>query len=170
MKPSNNLFLILATVLLIAGCNQPRTMSGITAEPIPVIFDTDANNELDDQHALAYLLLNRETFDVIGVTVNATWSGGPVEEHYREAERVLRLCNMEGSIPLYKGADGNFTGISGTMNQLPYDGSDAVEFIIREAFKARDQPLVILAVGKLTNVALAAAFGTQEDVQGWHAC
>ena len=39
---------------------------------IPVIFDTDANNEVDDQHALAYLLFNGDHFKVEGVTVNAT--------------------------------------------------------------------------------------------------
>ena len=141
--------------MLIAGCSQARQPSGAVIEPIPVIFDTDANNELDDQHALAYLLLNRETFDVAGVTVNATWSGGPVEEHYLEADRVIRLCNLKGTIPLYRGADGDFNEIAGTISEMPYDGSDAVEFMIREAQKERSQPLVILAVGKLTNVALA---------------
>ncbi|MEZ4826809.1 MAG: hypothetical protein R3C61_11045 [Bacteroidia bacterium] len=33
---------------------------------IPVIFDTDANNELDDQHALAYLLSNADVFNILG--------------------------------------------------------------------------------------------------------
>jgi purine nucleosidase len=37
-----------------------------------VIFDTDANNEIDDQHALAYLLFSGDVFAVEGVTVNAT--------------------------------------------------------------------------------------------------
>ena len=60
------------------------------SDRIPVLFDTDANNELDDQHALAYLLFNGETFNVRGVTVNATFSGGEIEEHYREAERILQ--------------------------------------------------------------------------------
>ena len=39
-----------------------RLQSSIRIQGIPVIFDTDANNELDDQHALAYLLLNDSTF------------------------------------------------------------------------------------------------------------
>jgi hypothetical protein len=37
-----------------------------------VILDTDANNELDDQHAIAYLLFNGQVFDVEGITVNRT--------------------------------------------------------------------------------------------------
>jgi inosine-uridine nucleoside N-ribohydrolase len=32
-----------------------------------VLFDTDANNELDDQYAMAYLFFNGDVFDVVGV-------------------------------------------------------------------------------------------------------
>ena len=58
----------------------------LAAQPatrIPVIVDTDANNELDDQHALAYVLLNGDTFDVEGVTVNATRGGGDIRGRTR---------------------------------------------------------------------------------------
>lgn len=122
---------------------------------IPVIFDTDANNELDDQHALAYLLFNGNTFDARGVTVNATSSGGPIEAQYAEAERIMKLCTVDGKIPLHAGANGSFEEIRSTLDQPEYDGSEAVEFIIEEARKPRDQKLVLLPVGKLTNIALA---------------
>lgn len=124
------------------------------AQRIPVIFDTDANNELDDQHALAYLLFSSKTFDVKGITVNATFNGGDIESHYKEAKRVLLLCAKNG-IPLYRGANKNFHEIESTVHRQSFDGIDAVNFIIRQA-KAKYQPrLVIIAVGKLTNVALA---------------
>jgi len=35
-----------------------------------VVLDTDANNELDDQHVLASALLSGKTFQVEGLTVN----------------------------------------------------------------------------------------------------
>ena len=124
-------------------------------DPIPVIFDTDANNELDDQHALAYLLFNGPTFDVRGVTVNATHSGGEIKGHYEEAERVLQLCNLNGKIPLYTGANADFEDIRSTLDQPKYDGHAAVDFMIKEARKSRNQKLVLLPVGKLTNIALA---------------
>lgn len=122
---------------------------------LPVLFDTDANNELDDQHALAYLLFNGATFDVRGITVNATHSGGNIEAQYAEAERVLKLCDRFGKIPLYAGADGNFETIRDSIRQPDYDGKAAVEFIIAEARKPRSQKLVLIPVGKLTNIALA---------------
>jgi len=155
MKPSTLLLLVLAPVLILTGCSQAQhTSSGKTAG-IPVIFDTDANNELDDQHAIAYLLLNSTSFDVIGITVNATRNGGAVEKHYEEAVRIVKLCGLEGQIPVYKGANGDFSEISPQVKADSYDGSEAVEFMIREAEKERTTPLVIIAVGKLTNVALA---------------
>jgi len=120
-----------------------------------VIFDTDANNELDDQHALAYLLFNGQTFDLAGVTVNATYNGGDIQGHYDEADRVIRLCNLAGKVKLLKGANGSFTAIRSQVRASRFDGSEAVDFIIREARASTRQPLIVLAVGKLTNVALA---------------
>ncbi len=77
---------------------------------IPVIFDTDANNELDDQHALAYLLLNDQTFDVLGITVNATSNGGEIGEHMKEAQRVVDLVGWNDKVAVIQGANGDFRG------------------------------------------------------------
>jgi len=126
-----------------------------TPAKIPVIFDTDANNELDDQHALAYMLFSGETFDVRGVTVNATFNGGEIGEHFMEAQRILSLCNVSASIPLYSGSNADFEDIKAYINENEYDGKEAVEFIIEEARIPRDDKLVLLPVGKLTNIALA---------------
>lgn len=120
-----------------------------------ILFDTDANNELDDQHALAYLLFNGEAFEVVGVTVNATSSGGNIEEQYKEAERVMRLCNQFGKIPLFRGANGSYEDILPSLSSGKYDGMDAVRFIIGQANASTEGKLVLLPVGKLTNVALA---------------
>ena len=118
--------------LLLAGCSG--TPSRETEDTrIPVIFDTDANNELDDQHALAYLLLNQETFDVSGVTVNATWGGGDVDSHYEEAVRIVQLCNQADNITVYKGANGNFKEIRETLGSPGFDGEEAVNYIIGES-------------------------------------
>jgi inosine-uridine nucleoside N-ribohydrolase len=126
-----------------------------SSDSIPVIFDTDANNELDDQHAMAYLLLNDEVFTTIGITVNATRSGGEIGEHVKEAQRVISLCNKKDEVPLFAGANGNFTDIRSHLDEAAFDGHEAVDFIIREAMRKRKEKLVLLPVGKLTNIALA---------------
>ncbi|WP_162052608.1 nucleoside hydrolase [Pontibacter pamirensis] len=154
MKKLSRLVLASAYVLLIYGCTN-RAESSVQADTkIPVIFDTDANNELDDQHALAYLLLNNDTFDVKGITVNATKNGGDIEEQYAEAERVLKLLKMEDEIPLLKGANGSFTAIKEHTANNSFDGAEGVNFIIENAKQAQET-LTVIAVGKLTNVALA---------------
>jgi hypothetical protein len=139
-------------LLFFSGCITTREKR---VEKIPLIFDTDANNELDDQHALAYLLFNGNIFDLVGVTVNATHSGGEIANHYKEAERVMRLCGYHSELPLYSGANRNFDSIQNNVRKRNFDGNEAVNFIIKEAKRSPDGKLIVLAVGKLTNVALA---------------
>jgi purine nucleosidase len=145
-------FSLILTIL--SGCRPVSKPAG-SSEKIRLIFDTDANNELDDQHALAYLLFSGSVFDVAGVTVNRTSGGGDITAHYKEAERIIKLCNQEGKIPLYKGSSGDFSAIRETINSSSFDGSDAVNFMIDRAKSSGNTKLIILAVGKLTNVALA---------------
>ena len=126
-----------------------------------VIFDTDANNEVDDQYALAYLLFSGDHFAVEGVTVNATSSPdgydiySPVSDHYDEAKRVMQLCGAWGNIPLYSGAQKGFNDIKDDLDNPGFDGHEAVNFIIEQALRERDRKLVLIPVGKLTNIALA---------------
>lgn len=122
---------------------------------IPIILDTDANNELDDQHALAYLFFNEETFDIKGITVNTTYNGGEIDQHFDEAKRVADLCDVSGKYDILKGANSNFNELKAQVQSETYDGKTAVDFIIREARKSKKEKLVIAAIGKLTNVALA---------------
>lgn len=134
-------------------------MQGPTSsdQRIRVILDTDANNEVDDQHAIAYLLFNGDVFDVEGITVNRTRAGGGVEQHVAEAERVVRLAGLEGRIPVLPGADGSFEEIAPHLDENDFDGDAAVNFIIEQAHAEDERPLVLLPIGKLTNIALALA-------------
>lgn len=162
MKTTIKVVLVMAFVQLVYGCTQKKANDNSvvvlpfeTHQKQTVIFDTDANNELDDQHALAYLLLNGDAFHVKGVTVNTTKHGGNIDEQYAEAERVIKLCNLDGKIPLFKGADGSFEEIRPSIEEETFDGYKAVNFIVEQAKKQEGEKLVVIAVGKLTNIALA---------------
>jgi len=148
--------LVLISIFL-ASCGAPnkKKKEESAAKKLSVIFDTDANNELDDQHALAYLFSNQEYFDIKAVTVNATRNGGNIQGHYDEAERIMNLFNIGQTIPLLKGADKSFLEIRDDLENATFDGFKAVDFIISEAKKHSDEKLIVLAVGKLTNLALA---------------
>ena len=122
---------------------------------IRVILDTDANNELDDQHAIAYMLFNSQVFNIEGITINKTVNGGSIDDHYEEALRIVRLCEWESKVDLFKGATGSFNEIKNTINEHDYDGSEAVDFIVSRARESSTEKLVLLPIGKLTNIALA---------------
>ncbi|MCK3686018.1 nucleoside hydrolase [Maribellus sp. YY47] len=122
-----------------------------------IIIDTDANNELDDQHALAYAFLNNDVFDVVGVTVNNTANGYGLQGQYDEAKRIIQLFDLEEKLPLFFGADSTYDVIVPHINEAQFDGQAAVDFIISEAMKVKDEKLVLAPIGKLTNIALALA-------------
>jgi purine nucleosidase len=148
-----SLLLVIVCLLSVSGVSLGQSHP----ERIRVILDTDANNELDDQHAIAYLLFNGDVFDVEAITVNRTRAGGGVDQHLAEAQRVVRLCGLDSKIPVLLGADKSFEEIRGQLNQPDFDGAEAVNFIIERAKAADSRRLVLLPVGKLTNIALALA-------------
>jgi hypothetical protein len=151
MKTEIGVVLIASVSLAACTASSDR----LTASKIRVILDTDANNELDDQHAIAYMLLNGDVFDVDGITVNATRNGGDINAHAAEAERIVRLCGLYPQIPVYKGANGSFEQIKNEVSAPDFDGVDAVNYIINRAHERAPDTLVLLPVGKLTNIALA---------------
>jgi inosine-uridine nucleoside N-ribohydrolase len=133
------------------------SLLGGTQAQIPVLLDTDANNELDDQHAIAYMLFNSDVFEIIGITVNTTNSGGGIDQHVEEAERVVELCGYKDKVQVIPGASKDFKEVLPNLNQSDFDGNQAVDFIIRSAHEQENRKLVVVPIGTLTNVALALA-------------
>jgi hypothetical protein len=154
MKIFIQLIFFLAGVSLLINCQTKEQKQ--EPKKMRVIFDTDTNNELDDQHALAYLLFNQSIFKIEAITINTTSSGGNIEKQYEEARRVLQLCDAD-TLPVLKGADQSFQQILPHLDSSAYDGKEAVDRIISEARKPTEEKLVVLAVGKLSNIALAVA-------------
>lgn len=152
----NRIIVLSFFAILFSACtSQKKEKVENKPEKIKILIDTDANNELDDQHALAYAFLNNDIFEIVGVTVNNTYNGEGIQGHYDEALRIIRLFNLEDKIPLKKGASGNYNEIVSNISAPDFDGFEAVDFIIQEAMKMKDEKLVLLPVGKLTNVTLA---------------
>ncbi|GJM29550.1 MAG: hypothetical protein DHS20C17_21850 [Cyclobacteriaceae bacterium] len=132
-------------------------ISIVTQAQIPVLLDTDANNELDDQHAIAYMLFNNDVFDIVGITVNATNNGGGIDQHMEEALRVVQLCGYQDKVKVVPGASKDYQEILPDLDKPNFDGNKAVDFIIRAAHEQENRKLVVVPIGTLTNVALALA-------------
>jgi inosine-uridine nucleoside N-ribohydrolase len=150
------LFLFIGLIVL-TGCKSESSQNVHDKKPdkIRIIIDSDANNELDDQHAIAYLLFNGHVFDTEGITVNRTRNGGNIDEQFAEAERIVRLCDMHSKIGIYKGAGGAYEEIKDHIDKPEFDGAEAVNFIIERARANDEKKLILLPVGKLTNITLA---------------
>jgi purine nucleosidase len=148
-------------VLLVALlCVHQLAATAGAAEKIRIIMDTDALAEVDDQHAIAYMLFSGDHFDVEGITVNRGSDGGQpyhrdlgIDDHFAEAVNVVKMCNAD--VPVLKGPAGSYQQLKGEVEKSTFDGSDAVHFIIERAHAPSDRPLIIFACGNLTNVALA---------------
>ena len=120
---------------------------------VNVILDTDTYNECDDQFALAYLLKNQDKFNIEAMTV-APFSRDDGKETIEElAEKsyneILKICNWLK----FKTENKVFKGSTDYMCNGYDESNDAVNKIIEIANK--NEKTYILAIGKITNVALA---------------
>ena len=138
--------------MLLAGCKNHRHNQ--EKAKLKIIIDSDTNNELDDQHALAYAFLNLDIFDIEGITVNNTRGGNGIQGQYDEAKRIIQLFNLETKILLLKGAEKSFAEIIPEIKNPEFDSNKTVDFIIEKALQTTQQKLILLPIGKLTNITL----------------
>lgn len=124
---------------------------------IDVVLDTDAYNEIDDQFAIAYLIKNEEKFNVKGITAapffnsRSTSFGDGMLKSYNEIIKLLRLAKREDLISsVYKGSDKIL------VDENTPVVSDAAYFLAELANDySEENPLYIVAIGAITNVASA---------------
>ena len=117
---------------------------------LPMVLDTDAYNEVDDQFALAYALLSPERLKVEAVYAApflnkrvATPREG-MEKSLLESKRVIALTGKD--TPVLPGQGG-----FGSSAQL----SPAVLDLIDRARQPRQTPLYVVCIAAPTNVACA---------------
>lgn len=122
-------------------------------EKINVILDTDTYNECDDQFAVSYMLKSQDVFNVEAITIapysfkskNVSVSVGQ-DLSYNEALKICKWLNFNPENKVFKGSMNYLTNGYNKNN-------DAVNKIIEIALK--NDKTYIMAIGKLTNVALA---------------
>ena len=141
---------------------NPEKMYRITRIPsslgiVDVVLDTDAYNEVDDQYAIAYLLLLKNQFNTIGFTAAPFFnslSASPEDGMNKSYEEILHILD------LMERADLKDKVYKGSTQYLPNEStpveSDAARYLVEEARKHSPEfPLYIIAIGAITNVASA---------------
>ena len=124
---------------------------------IKAILDTDTYNEIDDQFALVQMFLSEEKIDV--QSINAApfsmnnRSDNPkkgMELSYDEIFRLLEKINFKKNNFVFKGST-KYVG----FEKKPIN-SPAADNIIKSALKCSEEdPLYVLAIGAISNVASA---------------
>ena len=121
---------------------------------IDAILDTDAFNEIDDQFAIAYMVKSPEKINVKAIcaapfdNIYSEGAADGMERSYNETQKLLSL--MGKSVDVYRGStafllDENTPQISEAARKMVEISRD----------HSSDNPLYIVAIGAITNVASA---------------
>jgi purine nucleosidase len=137
---------------------------------LPVIIDTDTANEIDDQFALAWAALAPERIELLAVLAEPFSFGhrraalgrelkdlapfnppgvGMARSH-AEALRILALLPGGAGIPVLRGSAGYLAAAD-----HPQDSEAARHLVARAMAQPDEAPLVVLALGCVTNIASA---------------
>lgn len=123
---------------------------------VRMVLDTDTYNEVDDQFALVYALLSPERLSVEAIYAapfHNSRSSGPADGMERSYEEILRLLDKMGHPSegfVYKGATAYLD-----PNLQPQESEVTADLIRRAMASPMDDPLYVVAIGAITNVASA---------------
>lgn len=123
---------------------------------VRAVLDTDTYNEIDDQFALAYAFLSKEKIELEAVYAapyfnnRSSSAGDGMEKSYQE---ILRLLTMLGKSPegfAFRGSDRYLEDSS-----RPIHSEAALDLIKKAQSGTPDNPLYVVTVGCITNIASA---------------
>jgi inosine-uridine nucleoside N-ribohydrolase len=121
-----------------------------------MVLDTDTYNEIDDQFALVYALLSQESFKleaVYAAPFSNARSDNPTKGMELSYEEILRILDKMDVSPEDFALEGSERYLS---DDLEPETSPASDDLIRRAMThSSEDPLYVVAVGAITNVANA---------------
>jgi len=123
---------------------------------VRMVFDTDTYNEVDDQFALCYALLSADKVKLEAVYAAPYFndrSTGPAEGMEKSYQEILRLLKM-----LKKSPDGfAFKGSTDYLRDVakPHRSEAALDLVQKALKSTPENPLYVVTVGCITNVASA---------------
>lgn len=132
-----------------------RMLRPVEKHPVHMVLDTDTFNEIDDQFALVYSLLSPEVKveAVYAAPFHNNRSTGPgdgMEKSFEEILRILKTMSI--------GAEGfAFRGSPDFLRdpKQPHRSPAALDLVARAKNYGSEDPLYVVAVGAITNVASA---------------
>ena len=122
--------------------------------PVDVVLDTDAFNEIDDQFAIGYLLRSGDRLHTKAIYAapfynsNSSSPADGMEKSYREILKLLEL--MGESREVYRGSESFLPD-----EHTPVPSPAARDLAVRAEAYSPENPLYVVAIGAITNVASA---------------
>jgi len=123
---------------------------------LDMVLDTDTYNEVDDQFAMAYALMSPERLNVQAIYAapfhngRSTGAGDGMRKSYAEIVRLLGKMGRSAEGFVFEGSESFLTGPT-----TPVDSPAARDLIARAMARSSDNPLYVVAIGAITNVASA---------------
>ena len=127
---------------------------------VDVVLDTDAYNEIDDQFAISYLLRSNDRLNTVALYAAPFYnrnSEGPadgMERSYHEIIKLLSLIGVEKEV--YRGSDGYLES-----ETTPVYSDAAYDLAERVKKYSPEDPLYVVAIGAITNIASAILINPQ---------
>ena len=127
---------------------------------VDVVIDTDAYNEIDDQFAISYLLKSKEKLNTKAIYAAPFFnqnSSGPKEGMEKSYDEILKLLDLlNEKVNVYKGADGYLGD-----EETPIVSDAAKDLAERCKDYSPENPLYVVAIGAITNIASAILLNQQ---------
>ncbi|MFC5448525.1 nucleoside hydrolase [Paenibacillus aestuarii] len=123
---------------------------------VSIVLDTDTFNEIDDQFAVIYALQSQDKIQVeacYAAPFFNSLSSGPrdgMEKSYNELKKILSIMGKVESVPVYRGSDSYLSDAG-----VPVESEAARNLVERAMARGADDPLYVVAIGAITNVASA---------------
>jgi len=123
---------------------------------VRMVLDTDTYNEIDDQYALTYAFLSKEKLQLEAVYAapflnsRSSGAGDGMEKSYQEILRLLRMLGKPAGGFAFRGSDRYLEEVS-----RPVRSEAALDLVKRAQSATPENPLYVVAVGCITNIASA---------------
>lgn len=127
---------------------------------IDVVLDTDAYNEIDDQFAIAYFIRSKEKINAKAIYAAPFFndrSNSPADGMQKSYDEILKLLALaEEKVDVFKGSD-KFLDDENT----PVVSDAAKDLAERVKNYSPENPLYVVAIGAITNIASAILLNPQ---------
>ena len=126
----------------------------VPTKKVDVVLDTDAYNEIDDQFAITYLLKNSDKLNTKAIYAapflnsRSTSAGDGMEKSYNEIFKLLDLMNIK--MDVFRGSNSFLSD-----EKTPIISDAARDLAARVEDYSPEDPLYVVAIGAITNVASA---------------